>query len=54
MASGKTGGSREKGRRAGASAPPTPAKRLGWPQSLKLRLQQAGIRTAPGKLKEGA
>ena len=51
MASGKTGGSREKGRRAGASAPPTPCKRLGWPQALKLRLKAAGIKTAATKCK---
>jgi hypothetical protein len=42
-----SGGSREKGRRAGANAPPTPCKRLGWPSALKLRLHKAGIETKP-------
>jgi len=44
-----SGGSREKGRGAGASAPPTPCKRLEWPQAMKLRLQKAGIETKPKK-----
>jgi len=47
--SGKTGGTREKGKRAGRNAPPTPCHRLRWPKALETRLKAAGIPTAPKK-----
>lgn len=47
----KSSNTREKGRRAGASAPPTPCHRLQWPPALETRLKQAGIKTKPTKCK---
>jgi hypothetical protein len=44
---GKGSATREKGRRAGASAPPTPCSRLRWPKAMEARLKQAGIKTEP-------
>jgi hypothetical protein len=41
----KGSNTREKGRRAGANAPPTPKKRLGWPKALEARLKAAGVKT---------
>lgn len=49
MASGKNSKTRERGRRAGANAPPTPVHRLRWPKALESRLKKAGIRTEPKK-----
>ncbi len=43
----KGSNTREKGRRAGANAPPTPSHRLEWPKALEARLKKAGIPTAP-------
>jgi hypothetical protein len=37
---------RDRGRRAGASAPPTPAQRVAWPPIVKTRLKMAGIKTS--------
>lgn len=45
MGSSKGSNTREKGRRAGASAPPTPQHRLQWPTALESRLKKAGIKT---------
>lgn len=47
MAKGASSPSRERGRRAGATAPPTPCKRTAWPEALRVRLEKAGIPTKP-------
>jgi len=41
----KGSNTREKGKRAGSNAPPTPPKRLTWPKAMEARLKQAGIKT---------
>jgi hypothetical protein len=49
---GKSGSNtHERGKRAGASAPPTPKQRTEWPQALAARLKKAGISTEPNKHK---
>lgn len=45
----KGSNTRERGKRAGRSAKPTPCHRLRWPQALKERLERAGINTSPRK-----
>lgn len=47
MAKGAGSPSRERGKRAGANARPTPLHRLVWPKALETRLQQAGCKTRP-------
>lgn len=46
---GKGSNTREKGKRAGRSAPPTPCYRLRWPKAMEARLNQAGVQTKPKK-----